>query len=109
VVVEVPNDDGALLPGLFARARWTLPRQDPLLLVPKECVFERYGKRALYVVEDGADGERRAQVRFIGVRSLADEPGSWLVSEGVEDGEFVVVSPIEELSPGSQVELEGGV
>jgi RND family efflux transporter MFP subunit len=105
VVISVPNVDRRLIPGLFARVRLELPRKDPLVLVPKECVINHYGRKALYVVE-ASDGELRAALRFVDLRSIADRPASWRVDSGVAAGDVVIVSPIEQLIPGIKVEVE---
>lgn len=106
VVVEVPDPGARLLPGLFARARFTLPRKESLLLVPKEAVFERFGHSAIYIVRHGNDGENFVESRFIDVRELEDQPASWQVLEGVREGERIVLSPIEQLTTGARVSVE---
>lgn len=106
VVVEVPNPQRELVPGLFARARFTLSRDRPLLLIPKECVFEYFGKRSAYVVAGDESGGYRAELRYLEVRELRSEPASWQVVEGLEAGSQVVLAPIEQLAAGARITLE---
>jgi RND family efflux transporter MFP subunit len=110
VVVRIANNDGALVPGLFARAVFALERPDPILLLPKECVFDRLGRSAVWALrDDGArdDGVRTiVEARSIEVRELEDRPGFWRIASGVSAGERVVLSPIEQLAPGVEVVVE---
>jgi len=107
VVISVPNVDRRLIPGLFARVRLELPRQDPLVLVPKECTIDYYGRKALYLVDE-SDGVARSVLRFVELRSIEDRPESWSVGSGVAAGEVVILSPIEQLGPGLEIHVEDG-
>lgn len=104
IVIEVPNSDGALFPGLFARVRIELPRKESLLLIPKECVFRHFGQTSVYVVEDTETRKDfQAALRVVRVRELEDVPASWLIEAGVSAGDRVVLSPIEQLVPGARI------
>ncbi|MEB2285239.1 MAG: hypothetical protein B6D46_07465 [Polyangiaceae bacterium UTPRO1] len=53
VEVDVPNDDGALRPGMYATARFTITLPDGPLLVPDDALVFRSGKIYVPVVRDG--------------------------------------------------------
>jgi len=106
VVITVPNASRELFPGLFARARFVLPREDEILLVAKECVADRFGRKAVFVVDASASGSAIASVRHVEVRALEDDPGNWRVVDGLVEGDVVIVSPLEQVRPGARVEPE---
>ncbi len=106
VVVEVPNADERWLPGLFAKVRFTLPRNDSILLVPKECVFDYYGRKAVYLLVGGGDA-LFSKLRYVDVAEVEDHPGSWRVVDGLEPGEQLIVEPVRQLSPDAIVRLRG--
>jgi RND family efflux transporter MFP subunit len=62
VEIEVPNDDGALKPGMFVRAAITLARHDDAILVPLAALIQRTGQAGVFVADLAA-----ATVRFVPV------------------------------------------
>lgn len=91
------NADGALLAGQFARVLVDTDRIDRALLVPQRAVQELQGKTSVWVV----DAESKAQSRdvVVGARIGSD----WLIKEGLQAGERVVVEGMQKLKPGVAV------
>ena len=96
---RVPNPDGRLKPGLFARVSLIVERRDNAMLVPEQAVVPLEGGSAVFRVVDGKAaltrvelGQRRAgQVEI--VRGLA--PGDQVVTAGqlkLRDGAPVTVA-----------------
>jgi cobalt-zinc-cadmium efflux system membrane fusion protein len=80
----VPNPDGALKAGMFARARLALPGGTTAAAVPAGAVMEDEGRSFVFVRVEGPYFVRRP-VRTGG------EAGGWvLVPEGVAEGDDVV-------------------
>jgi RND family efflux transporter MFP subunit len=50
VELRVPNPDGRLKPGMFARASATLDRLEEATLVPEDAIITREGKSSVFVV-----------------------------------------------------------
>ena len=50
---EVPNPDGSLKPGTFARVRIVTDRVDRTIAIPAAAVQTRYGRSVVFVVRDG--------------------------------------------------------
>jgi len=94
---RVPNPDGALRPGFFAKGS-VLTRQDPAaVFVPGESVTSIAGITKVFVVANG-----KAQERL--VRPAARQ-GTWVeVAEGVKAGELVATSNLPSLFNGAPVE-----
>lgn len=103
VEVVVPNDDGALRAGHFARARIALEGTRELVRVPASAVRERAGVDRLFVVEE--DGS--ASARIVSVVRREDE--HVLVEGELAAGERVVIDPSPSLSDGAAVTLGASV
>ena len=93
-----PNPDHQLLPGMYVQARVTEGVQQQALLVPQQGVTrDRQGQAIAYRVSDDGRVEKRvlAADRAIG--------RFWLVSQGLEPGDQVIVNQLQRLSPGAAV------
>ncbi|MDI6865548.1 efflux RND transporter periplasmic adaptor subunit [Thermodesulfovibrio yellowstonii] len=93
-----PNPKGILLPGMFVRAVIREGINKKAILVPQQVVFrDTKGNPFVYVV----DKENKVQIRPIQVdRAIGDR---WLVSEGLQSGEQVVIEGVQRIMPGAQV------
>lgn len=93
-----PNPKGILLPGIFVRAIIREGINKKAILVPQQAVFrDTKGNPFVYIV----DKENKVQIRPIQVdRAMVDR---WLVSEGLQSGEQVVIEGVQRIMPGAQV------
>lgn len=57
VELQVPNDDGELRPGMFARVQVDVGRVDEAVTVPRDAVVRRDGQETVFVIRAGSDGE----------------------------------------------------
>lgn len=83
---ELPNPDGRLKPGMFARARLNDAPSQSALLIPSEALI-RTGKRSLAMLADG-DGRFQPQE----IRTGRETASQVEVLAGLEEGQQVVVS-----------------
>jgi RND family efflux transporter MFP subunit len=96
--IDVPNPDGVLSPGTYCTVELKIPRRTPSLIVPAGAiVFDRDGLHVL-VVENGVVNSRK----ITEIRDLGTEVE---VSEGVKQGEQVVLNPPIDLEDGSKVQV----
>lgn len=95
---HLPNPDGRLRPGQFARVRLAIGQKDDAIVVPEQAVFPRGERQFVYVVENGT--ARQREVR-IGQRA----PGSAEVLDGLSVGDTVVVAGQQRLADGAPVRL----
>jgi membrane fusion protein (multidrug efflux system) len=92
-----PNPDGILRPGQFGRVRLPITTRKNAILIPQRAVQELQGTYNVFVV--GADSV--AQIREV---KLANRTGSdWVVSEGLEPADRIVIEGIQKVRPGSKV------
>ncbi|MBR9971852.1 efflux RND transporter periplasmic adaptor subunit [Magnetospirillum sulfuroxidans] len=91
------NDDGALIPGQFARLSLGQPQSRPVLLVSERAIGTDQDKK--YVLVVGADN--KALYRQITLGSATD--GLRVVTSGLQPGERIVVNGLQRLRPGAVV------
>jgi hypothetical protein len=96
--IDVSNADGELSPGTYCAVELKVPRRTPSLIVPAGAiVFDRDGLHVL-VVENGVVHSRK----ITEIRDLGTEVE---VSDGVKQGDQVVLSPPVDLEDGGKVQV----
>ncbi|MCA1798466.1 MAG: efflux RND transporter periplasmic adaptor subunit [Xanthomonadaceae bacterium] len=97
VRARLPNTERLLRPGMFMTVR-VLRESAPLLLVPEQALVPRQARQYLFVVRDGVAHEVRVQA---GRRA----PGHVEITEGVSEGDIIVVEGTQHLRNGTPVEV----
>ncbi|RDI52577.1 efflux RND transporter periplasmic adaptor subunit [Microvirga subterranea] len=92
-----PNADGVLLPGQFVRVRLYGVTVPQAIVVPQQAVSQGPQGPSVYVL----GGNNVAQVRPI--RLGAELASGWIVSEGLQGGERVIVDGVIRVRPGQPV------
>jgi membrane fusion protein (multidrug efflux system) len=91
----VPNPQHRLLPGMYVNVRLSLGELKHAWLVSQLAV-QRDGEGA-YVLVVGQDG-KVAQKR---IKATSLKGDNWVVTEGLADGDQVIVSGIQKVQPGA--------
>jgi RND family efflux transporter MFP subunit len=99
VEAVVPNEDGALRPGSFARAEIVTVAEEPSLVVPASALITFAGIQKVILVQDGKAVERRV---ILG-RRVGDQVE---ILEGLKAGDPVVLEP-GNLAGGQAVDVAG--
>jgi RND family efflux transporter MFP subunit len=102
--IDVPNQDFALLPGMYAQARLQFPRVTPPLLLPSSSLVIRSSGPQVMVVERAANGGP-AVVRLRPVQIARDYGSTVEIASGVIDGMTVVLNPGTEIMDGAKVRV----
>lgn len=98
---EVPNADGRLKPGTFARVQITTDHVDRAVTIPASAVQSRYGTNRVFVVQNGQLAGREVV--------LGDRLGDVVeVSQGLTAGTPIVASDVEQLADGMRVTTRAG-
>jgi len=97
VRAELPNEDGALRPGQFVRVLMSGANWVDAIQVPQRAVMQGPQGNFVWVV----DAESKAQFRPVSVGPLSGD--MWLITEGLKDGERIVVDGGLKLAPGVPV------
>jgi membrane fusion protein (multidrug efflux system) len=86
IKIEAANADLLIKPGMFVRADIVIQEKPDVIVIPKDIILERRGRKTVYVVQRGIALERSLEL-------------------GIETSDRVEV--IEGLSPGDQLIIEG--
>src|SRR6478609_592147 len=93
-----PNPRRTLLPGMFVRATLPLGGNSSALVVPQAAVSRNARGDAVVMLVDGAG---KVSERVIHADRAVGS--SWLVSDGLEAGETVIVEGLQKARPGATV------
>ena len=92
-----PNPDNVLRPGQYGRVRTSTQTQQGALLVPQQAVIDLQGTHQLAVV----DGANKVSIRSV---KLGETVGrDWIVRDGVQSGERVIVEGLQKVRQGTVV------
>jgi len=95
----VPNPDGLLMPGMYVRAQVAEGVKDQAMLVPQQAVT-RQSNGTAWLLAVGAD--EKVVRRNVGVdRAVGNR---WLITEGVQPGERVIVEGGQRVRAGDAVQ-----
>jgi membrane fusion protein (multidrug efflux system) len=95
----VPNPEGLLKPGFFAKGDLVYDRHGEAIAVPERALTTFAGVTKLFIVKDGKAEERV-------VRTGAELPdGRREIADGVAQGEQVAISNLEKLEQGMPVTI----
>jgi membrane fusion protein (multidrug efflux system) len=86
----VPNPDHTLLPGMYVTVRATFGQLNRAWLVPQAAVLRDDKGPYVFVVKDGKAQQKR-------VSADTQQDGSWIVTDGLADGDAIVVSGVQKV------------
>jgi membrane fusion protein (multidrug efflux system) len=92
---EFDNPNGALLPGQFARVRLLLGEREGVFLIPQTAVVQTEAGRSVFVL--GPDGTAVSRP----LKTAEWRGKDWVVLEGLQDGERVVLDNLLKVRPGT--------
>jgi RND family efflux transporter MFP subunit len=96
--VDIPNPDGALQPGVYCTVELKIPRKSPALIVPASAIIFNQNGKQVAVVENG--------VAHLHKITITTDYGTEVqVSEGVKDGDKVILQPPVNLADGDKVQI----
>jgi RND family efflux transporter MFP subunit len=96
--VDIPNQDGALQPGVYCTVELKIPRKSPALIVPASAIIFNQSGMQVAVVEDGV-------ARLHKIAITTDYGNEVEVNEGVKDGNKVILQPPVNLAEGDKVRI----
>ncbi|GGA64617.1 MexH family multidrug efflux RND transporter periplasmic adaptor subunit [Neiella marina] len=105
VQADIPNDNGNLRSGMFARVAIIQPTMTDQILLPQSAInFTLYGE-SVYVLDRSGGNEGDIRARQTTVKVAGRHGDLALISEGLAAGEEVVVTGQVRLSNGSLVRI----
>ena len=100
---EFPNPDRKLLPGMFVHALVDSGQRDGVYLLPNQALMLGNQYSTVYVVDE----ENRVEARRVLNERMVDK--QWMITEGLDPGDRVVVEGRQRLRPGIEVEIDESV
>jgi RND family efflux transporter MFP subunit len=99
--IDVPNPNRALSPGLYCNVELKIPRKTPSLIVPSDAVVFNSNGLTVAVVENGV-------AHFHKITVARDFGTTVEVTEGVKEGDVVILNPAVDLNDGAKVQIKPG-
>jgi RND family efflux transporter MFP subunit len=101
--VQVANETGELIPGLYAEVRFQVRREHPPVTVPARALILRSAGPQIATV----DGENRVTLRSV---AIGRDFGKTIeIISGVEPGARIIVNPTDTLRDGAIIRVEAAV
>lgn len=96
IEADVPNQDGLLKPGTFARLKVATNKVDSAIVVPATAIQTRYGTSLAFLVKNGKLAATEVK--------LGDRMGSRVeIASGLDAGETIVAEGVDGLADGMPV------
>lgn len=96
---EFPNPDRKLLPGMFVHALVDSGVRDGVYLVPNQALMLGNERSTVYVVDE----EGRVEARRVRNERMVNN--QWMVTEGLNPGEHIIVEGRQRVRPGVLVKV----
>jgi RND family efflux transporter MFP subunit len=100
--IEVPNASFRLKPGMYSRVRLTVAKRDNALVVPRNAVVDRDGKKGVFTI----NGDPKV-VQFKVVRLGIEDGLRAEILDGLTEGQSIVSTGAAGLREGDRVQLPG--
>lgn len=97
---RVPNADGKLFPGQFARVSLVLGSRENALLVPEQALWPQGGKQNVYIIKDG-------KAELVEVTTGQRKPGLVEIISGIGADDEVISAGQMKIGPGAKVQVQG--
>jgi membrane fusion protein (multidrug efflux system) len=94
---EFPNPDHLLLPGMYVRARVEQAVNEKTITIPQQAVSRTPDGAVVMVV--GPDNKVAARP----VKTGNASGNSWIVTDGLKEGDQVIVEGLQKVQPGAPV------
>jgi len=97
----VPNEKHSLLPGMFVRATISAPQEKDYIVIPQPLVVRtQAGEPTAYVINSENEAKR------INLTLGSEVDGGWVVSEGLNVGDKVVMSNLSKIKANQTVVID---
>jgi membrane fusion protein (multidrug efflux system) len=96
--VQIPNPQNELLPGMYVRARITQAVDADAIALPQQAIQRTNdGKAEVWVIKE----DNKVALQPVEVGPVVDQ--SWLIRDGLKEGERVIVEGFQKISAGMLV------
>jgi RND family efflux transporter MFP subunit len=96
--IIIENPENILRPGMFVKAEIVVAEKSAAIVIPKDVVLNRYGRKVVFVVDKGAAQEKQIETGLQNRDQIE-------VTEGLELGERLIIKGFETLRNRSRVKI----
>ena len=100
IIIDFPNPQATLLPGIFSRVKIQTGEKSGVFLVPQRAITELQGVRTVYLVDKEGTVETRTVTATERLGNL------WAIEKGLAAGDRVIVEGIQRVQPGMKVNVK---
>jgi RND family efflux transporter, MFP subunit len=97
-IVEVPNPDLKLRPGMFSKADIVLARKDSVVVIPKDIIISNQRGKSVFIVDNGTAIEKRITLGY-------ENQTEAEVTSGLKKNDRLVIKGFETLKNRSKVKI----
>lgn len=97
-VIQVPNPELKLRPGMFAKADIVLARKDSVIVIPKEIIISGQRGKTVFIVDNGTAEEKRITLGY-------ENQNEAEVTSGLKMNDRLVIKGYETLKNRSKVKI----
>jgi membrane fusion protein, multidrug efflux system len=94
---RVPNADGSLFPGQFAKVSLQIGSRENALLVPEQALWPQGEKQNVYIIKDG-------KAELVEVKTGLRKPGLVEITSGITAQDEVISAGQMKIGPGAKVQ-----
>lgn len=98
---RVPNAQGRLRPGLFARVKLIIAQKEQAITVPEQAVFPQGDDQFVYTIED-----HKTVLKPVSIGQR--DGGRVEIIKGLKPGDTVITAGLQKIGPGAPVQQTGG-
>jgi HlyD family secretion protein len=103
IEVDIPNPDGRLKPGMYARVRFTVEERENALVVPANAVVTIDGRLGVFMPGEGETAEFRPITTGLQDQTFME------VSAGLQEGDSIVTTGAAALRAGDRISIAAPV
>ena len=98
IKIEAANPELMLKPGMFVRADIIVQEKEDVIVIPKDIILDRRGRKTVYVVQRGIALERRLELGI-------ETSDSVEVIQGLNPGDSLIIEGFETLRNRSRIKV----
>lgn len=95
---RIPNENGPLRPGMFARVRLVLEEKPDALMIPEQALVAQGSRQLVYKVVDD-------KVEIVPVEIGLRQAGKVEITQGLKKGDWVITAGQIKVGPGADVKI----
>ncbi|MDD5454392.1 MAG: efflux RND transporter periplasmic adaptor subunit [Candidatus Ratteibacteria bacterium] len=98
VEIDIPNADHSLKPGMFARVDLVLVSIENAVVIPRDSIIEKDGKKYVFVAENGKARQKEVAIGL-------EETETVQILSGLKKGEILIIEGQNSAQEGAEIKI----